>query len=168
MNVDVVPTGCGDRTVSGAEQCDDGNTANGDGCSATCMLEPLANANACPGHAINLVGAAATETRRATATIDTSTRPNKTGSMCGGSGPEGVFAITSDVDGLLQVKATAGFAALVHARTTCATPATEIPRSCSGLTTFTTTVTKNVPTYVYVDGVNGAAGVAKLDITVTP
>ena len=30
---------CGNGTVVGAEQCDDGNNANNDGCSAICMLE---------------------------------------------------------------------------------------------------------------------------------
>lgn len=31
---------CGDSKVNGAEQCDDGNTVSGDGCSATCTIEP--------------------------------------------------------------------------------------------------------------------------------
>ncbi len=31
---------CGDTVVEGTEQCDDGNLASGDGCSATCMREP--------------------------------------------------------------------------------------------------------------------------------
>lgn len=168
LGIDVVPTGCGDRTVSGGEQCDDGNTNSGDGCSSTCALEPLAAASTCPGHAINLAAASATEIRRATATIDTAARPSKTGSMCGGSGPEGIFRIQSDIDGLLQVKTTSGYAAILYARTTCSDPASEIPRSCSGLTSYSTTVTKNVPYFLYVDGVNGASGVARLDITVTP
>lgn len=30
---------CGDGRISGAEQCDDSNTDNGDGCSATCRFE---------------------------------------------------------------------------------------------------------------------------------
>ncbi len=30
---------CGDGIVSGTEECDDMNTANGDGCSSTCRLE---------------------------------------------------------------------------------------------------------------------------------
>ena len=30
---------CGDGIVDGSEQCDDGNTARGDGCSATCTIE---------------------------------------------------------------------------------------------------------------------------------
>ncbi len=31
---------CGDGMVAGNEQCDDGNTVSGDGCSSTCGLEP--------------------------------------------------------------------------------------------------------------------------------
>ena len=30
---------CGDNAVTGAEQCDDGNTVDGDGCSASCQTE---------------------------------------------------------------------------------------------------------------------------------
>src|SRR5215216_1324686 len=32
---------CGDGHVGPEERCDDGNTASGDGCSATCKLEPF-------------------------------------------------------------------------------------------------------------------------------
>jgi cysteine-rich repeat protein len=38
---------CGDGTLNGSEECDDGNTAGGDGCSATCQLEP--GGNPCAG-----------------------------------------------------------------------------------------------------------------------
>ena len=31
---------CADGIVDGSEQCDDGNTASGDACSATCTIEP--------------------------------------------------------------------------------------------------------------------------------
>lgn len=31
---------CGNGTLEAGEQCDDGNTANGDGCNATCQMEP--------------------------------------------------------------------------------------------------------------------------------
>lgn len=33
---------CGNRVRENAEQCDDGNTTNGDGCDATCGIEPIA------------------------------------------------------------------------------------------------------------------------------
>jgi len=34
------PVVCGDSSLTDAEACDDGNTADGDGCSSTCTLEP--------------------------------------------------------------------------------------------------------------------------------
>jgi cysteine-rich repeat protein len=30
---------CGDGRITGDEECDDGSTANGNGCSATCQYE---------------------------------------------------------------------------------------------------------------------------------
>ncbi len=38
VDIQLVPS-CGDGARTGAEQCDDGNTTSGDGCSATCQLE---------------------------------------------------------------------------------------------------------------------------------
>jgi cysteine-rich repeat protein len=35
-----MPVGCGDGVAGDDEECDDGNTSNGDGCSALCELEP--------------------------------------------------------------------------------------------------------------------------------
>jgi len=34
---------CGNGVLDGTEQCDDGGTTSGDGCSATCQLEPTVN-----------------------------------------------------------------------------------------------------------------------------
>ena len=170
MDLKVVPAGCGDTFVTAPEACDDGNTANGDGCSSTCALEALAGINACPGHPIALTGVG-TQVRRATATVNTTPLPSNTSSACGGSGPEGILKITSDVTGQLQIRATTnGFATVLHTRTTCNDPLTEIAKSCSSsnLPLVNAVITKNVPLYVYVDGVNGASGVAKLQITVTP
>ena len=44
-NTDCTPTSCGDGKLNHAagEQCDDGNTINGDGCSATCQFERCGN-----------------------------------------------------------------------------------------------------------------------------
>ncbi len=36
---DPMPAVCGDSTTGAGEQCDDGNTANGDGCSSACAIE---------------------------------------------------------------------------------------------------------------------------------
>ncbi|MCA9577157.1 MAG: DUF4215 domain-containing protein [Myxococcales bacterium] len=42
---------CGDGDVGGTEQCDDGGTMGGDGCSATCRLEVCGNGVMDPGEA---------------------------------------------------------------------------------------------------------------------
>ena len=170
LDMNLVPIGCGDTFLNAPEACDDGNLKGGDGCSSTCALEPLAGIDSCPGHAVTLTGTGS-DPRRATVTVGTNGLPSKTGSMCGGSGPEGVLVNTPDVDGQLSIRATATYAVVVHARTTCGDPATEIPKSsCSStnLQTVSTAVTKNTPYYVFVDGQNGSTGVAKLQITVTP
>jgi cysteine-rich repeat protein len=39
VDVEQLPNVCGDGHKTGDEQCDDGNTVSGDGCSSTCMQE---------------------------------------------------------------------------------------------------------------------------------
>jgi len=39
LDVTLIPDVCGDGAVTPGEQCDDGNTAAGDGCSASCQIE---------------------------------------------------------------------------------------------------------------------------------
>jgi cysteine-rich repeat protein len=39
VDVHASPPGCGDGVVQPGEQCDDGNTTDGDGCSSTCAFE---------------------------------------------------------------------------------------------------------------------------------
>ncbi|HLL25257.1 MAG TPA: DUF4215 domain-containing protein, partial [Kofleriaceae bacterium] len=41
LQVKYTPVVCGDSTVGFTETCDDGNTTAGDGCSATCQVEPV-------------------------------------------------------------------------------------------------------------------------------
>jgi cysteine-rich repeat protein len=45
----LAPPACGDGHIDPGEQCDDGNTVSGDGCSATCMLEVCGNGILDPG-----------------------------------------------------------------------------------------------------------------------
>ncbi len=40
INSCTLSTVCGDGSINGAEQCDDGNTRSGDGCSSSCQIEP--------------------------------------------------------------------------------------------------------------------------------
>jgi cysteine-rich repeat protein len=42
MDFEIVPVAeCGDSIIQSPEQCDDGNTIDGDGCSAICEVEPI-------------------------------------------------------------------------------------------------------------------------------
>ncbi len=169
LDVQLAPSACGDTYVAGAEECDDGNTVDGDGCSSSCTIETLPSLAACPGHTVSLTGAG-TAPRRGVATVKTTGLGSNVSSTCGGSGPEGIVRVVSNVSGILEARATANFGVLLHARNQCNDPATEIPRaSCSSnLGVFTTAVQKDVPVYLFVDGINGAAGVAKVQFTVTP
>ncbi len=38
-DVPEIPSGCGNSTIDAGEECDDGNTNNGEGCSSTCTAE---------------------------------------------------------------------------------------------------------------------------------
>src|SRR5258705_7936076 len=40
---------CGNGTVEGTEQCDDGNTNSGDGCAYNCIIELCGNGTLDPG-----------------------------------------------------------------------------------------------------------------------
>jgi cysteine-rich repeat protein len=48
-NVESTDPFCGDNIVEGSEQCDDGNTTPGDGCSSTCAVEPRCGDNTING-----------------------------------------------------------------------------------------------------------------------
>ena len=167
LDLHLAPSGCGDTFVAGAEECDDGNTVDGDGCSSTCTIETLPNLAACPGHTVSLTGAG-NAIRRGVATVTTTGLGSNTASTCGGSGPEGIVRVVSDVSGILEARATANFNVLLHGRNQCADPSSEIARSCSSPGVFTTAVQKDVPLYLFVDGINGAEGGAKVQFTVTP
>jgi len=41
LHIRVIAPGCGNTIIEGTEQCEDGNTASGDGCTAACAFEAL-------------------------------------------------------------------------------------------------------------------------------
>ncbi len=174
MDVTLKDAACGDGLVSGGEQCDDGNTAAGDGCSATCALEPLAGADTCPGTAIALAGIG-TATRSRVLSLSTSALASNYGGSCGGSGRDGVVAVTSDIAGTATAQLTASWGAVFYARGTCTDPTDELDCDDSDPTKPNETVREltfpvlpNVPVFLFVDGIGAAAGPATLSVTVTP
>jgi cysteine-rich repeat protein len=56
LQLRVLPPGCGNSVIEGAEQCDDGNGASGDGCSAACTFEPSAIVALGPSTAVTIAG----------------------------------------------------------------------------------------------------------------
>ena len=69
---------CGDGAIQGGEQCDDGNVANGDGCSSTCQLEATPTPTTTPTRTPTptpTLTATATRTATPTATVTTTATP---------------------------------------------------------------------------------------------
>lgn len=175
MLLNVRPPGCGDGLISGTEQCDDGNLTNGDGCSSTCTTEPLTGLDTCPGYTLALSGTG-TEPRTGVVTVDTKPLTANYAGTCGGSSKEGVVVVTPPINGRLTAKLTGiDYHAVLYARTTCNDATTEKACDDDAPTPSTSSrditisgVVAGVPIYFFVDGYNGAAGVARLNVTVTP
>lgn len=175
LHIEITPSGCGDGFfVPGPEEeCDDGNTVSGDGCSATCKLEPMPMADTCPGVDLTLTGSGLSA-RKGVITLDTSTLLPDYASACGGNAQDGVVRVVPDTSGLLFAEITNLLGGLVHARTVCTDPATEVKKSqystCPSVVheTIQFPVTANTEYFLFVDGLDGAAGPATLEVTVTP
>ncbi|MCB9652599.1 MAG: pre-peptidase C-terminal domain-containing protein [Deltaproteobacteria bacterium] len=56
LHVEVVAPGCGNEIVDEGETCDDGNATNGDGCDATCQVEPIATVTLPSQAAVSVLG----------------------------------------------------------------------------------------------------------------
>lgn len=168
---DAPGVGCGNGVLEPGEGCDDGNATSGDGCSATCVVENAPDGGgACPGSAIALVpqgdrriGSVSSTTANASSSFDSTT-------CGGGNGKDLVYSITSDVAGVGRVVLDAQFDAILSARTTCASSATELGCHTTpvggGKTELRFPVAKNVPTFVVVDGLAGKSGSFKLDVEI--
>lgn len=175
LDVTLQGESCGDGLVSGAEACDDGNNVAGDGCSPTCALEPLAGADACPGHAVSLTGTGTTP-RFEVVTVSTSSFTNDYSGECEGSGREGVVAVTSDIAGTLTAQLSASWASVLYARSICSDSSTEVgtckkfdpAKPNDTVRELTAPVVPGVPVFLFVDAIGSASGPASLSLTVTP
>jgi cysteine-rich repeat protein len=174
LDVTVKGESCGDGLVSGAEQCDDGNLTAGDGCSPTCTLEPLAGADTCPGHAVAMTGVGAA-TRQKVVSLSTAALANDYGGTCGGSGRDGVVAVTSDIAGTMTAQLSGAWPTVFYARETCNDSSSELsckaadpakPNETTRELTFP--VLPGVPVFLFVDGIGAGSGPATLSLTVTP
>jgi len=182
--VNVRPPGCGDGLLSGNEQCDDGNTLSGDGCSPTCTVEALAGIDTCPGYTLNLTGTG-NEPRVGVLTVDTSTLAANYAASCGGSSRDGVVVVTPPISGKLTARLTGSntYQPVLYGRATCGDAASELKVSTSTTTlacdddapSFGTNiretnfkVTAGTPYYIFIDGYGMMSGIGRLNVTVTP
>lgn len=56
IEIELLATGCGNGIVESSEECDDGNSADGDGCSALCELEAEGSVTASAGTVTSFTG----------------------------------------------------------------------------------------------------------------
>jgi cysteine-rich repeat protein len=173
LDVSIAPSVCGDGFRSGTEDCDDGDVKAGDGCSATCTAETLTAVDDCPGYAVALTGTG-TAPRSTQITVDTRSLASTISGLCGGSAPEGVLKVTSDISGTLKAQLTQStYSGVIYARKTCTDPYSElrtVPTCPVGgdLTSVSFVVAAGTPYYLFVDGLAGDRGVTGVQISVTP
>ncbi|HEY5920348.1 MAG TPA: DUF4215 domain-containing protein, partial [Kofleriaceae bacterium] len=94
LEVDFAPVVCGDNMIGIGEECDDGGTTPGDGCSATCRIEAVCGDSTLqPGEQCDDGGTMAGDGCSATCQLEgavTEMEPNEDGSVSmGGSGIDG-------------------------------------------------------------------------------
>ena len=162
---DFQPLVCGDGAIVGAEQCDDGGTASGDGCGATCAIEPV---NHCASNAVGVL------TSLSAANGDTSTGTNGFTGSCGGAGREQLFRFTPVLSGnaTFTLSTSSADADLVlYARATCAESGSELGcrdlAPAGGAETLTLPVVGGTPVVVFVDSLDGwSSGAFSLSVSV--
>jgi len=139
------PPVCGDGVLASGEDCDDGNTAPGDGCSPSCAVEMP---DACPGTTITLAPPAL---------VIVDTLAGKSGDLtpsCGTNGADVIYAVTPTVSGTLTATLSGDFDKSLSIRArcgdgltseiTCATGSSDVARGIW--------VHAGVTYYVVVDG----------------
>ncbi len=179
LDIDVSEAVCGNGIAELPEACDDGNTANGDGCSSTCAVEDGGVINQCPGQPFLLSGTSPTAARKISFAGNTLTEGQQTQNSTGcfyQGGSNVVYALKSDVSGSAKATLTSGYAkANVHARSDCG--ASSFQLGCTqieapGAATIVFPVVANQWFYVFADGHRDGskdyAGPFSLEVVVTP
>lgn len=124
LSVTVTPSACGNDVLDGNEECDDGNAASGDGCTATCTLEATPAASSCPGQAVTFAPEA-DGSRTAVVSGTTVGRPNTVApcsSILSSSAPDAIYAVTPDIDGYLDASVAGSFNSVLSVLSSCSSP----------------------------------------------
>ncbi|MBK8259107.1 MAG: DUF4215 domain-containing protein [Polyangiaceae bacterium] len=146
---------CGNNKVEPGEQCDDGNTVDGDGCSATCTAGGVSCADATP---ISLASGSQTIT-------GTTVGGGVASGTCASAGPGRVYAVTAQAEGFLTASLTrsgTAYQSVLFARTTCADAGSQLlcadskdPANATSLLggeVISFPVSANQTVYIFVDG----------------
>lgn len=168
---DASSASCGNGMREIEEDCDDGNTMSGDGCSASCQVEQLDAATACPGSEVSLtlqpdglyLGRIEAQTTDLT---------HYSFGSCGGSGPEYVARFTMPEPGGLELALDAEHDAVLYARSSCVDEASEL--GCAqewpwgGTERLFVELERGEDIFVFADGVGREAGAIALTAQLTP
>lgn len=159
---------CGNGEAEPGEQCDDGNTQNGDGCSSTCTNEPTTCAVATPvalslGQPTTIDGT----------TVGGETNFNSTKAPCSSApGPSKVYAVTAASTGFLTAwleRDQTAFDSVLYVRSSCNSDASTLlcanhtnagsplPVATGGGEVVSVPVQQGQTYYVVVDGAAGGA-----------
>ncbi|WP_437477955.1 DUF4215 domain-containing protein [Sorangium sp. So ce1014] len=160
LELDFSPATCGDRTISAPEQCDDGNTVSGDGCSAACTVEVD---DVCEDAPVAVVGDNRGNTTGGTALFAGScTRPNT---------PERIHSFTPPSAGRLRLVLSSETDQGMYVRTRCTGPELAcVDAELGGRDeTLSVSVQGGVPLLIFVDTDSvRSAGPYTLNLSFTP
>jgi cysteine-rich repeat protein len=169
---------CGNGIAESPEQCDDGNSVSGDGCSPSCMLEPGGIVDDCPGSTFVLSGPPNVPRKLSLVGNTKGKATSQSPTACSGSGPNDVYGITPDIAGSMRVTMVAAYDnATLHIRSDCDTVGTQLD-CIEALEPFDQLEVKvpvkpNQTFYIFADGASSSAtlqnfGPYSIQIEVTP
>jgi cysteine-rich repeat protein len=174
IDTTIICSVCGNGVLEGSEECDDGNSEDGDGCSKACKSESAGPADTCPGATLTFVDSAGTLV--ATATGDTTLLYAQYAGTCGMTDASGdaVYQLNTGAGGTLtatlETPGTA-FDSVLYIRSGTCAQGTEV--ECAdvagnGGESITLTVQPNQDLWVFVDGHDSERGPYALKVTLVP
>lgn len=143
------PEVCGDGLITGDEECDDAGTTSGDGCSATCTVEPAAF---CAGAGVvDITAGVPVDGDNADGTLGFS-------GSCGGDGGERVYRYVPSADGVATITLQPfelEFDGVLYARTECDDDSLAAELDCADLPLggeeLEVPVSDGEPIFIFVD-----------------
>lgn len=152
---------CGNGTLEPPEECDDGNTMPGDGCSPGCQVEAMCGSTVTPlATGAKVIGS--------TAGLSNVSQ----GSCGGGSSGEQIYQFTVyDTTGVSITTdfPETDFNTAIYIRSDCGNPGTQLACASNGMLGDTVMASLSPGTYyVFVDGIAGMSGNFGLQVNLTP